>query len=124
MQLRLSLAMLSLLTVLFAGCIAGESSSTDPVASTQAAPEASAATFDDDTGAVQGTIINDEGLPLANVLVGILETNAQTLTAQNGGFTFSNVPPGEYTVSATILGYESTSKRVTIEAGAIAQANF
>ena len=124
MQVRLALAVFGLLTVLFAGCIAGESASTEPGASTEAPPEASAATFDDDKGAVQGTIINDEGLPIANVLVGILETSAQTMTAQTGGFTFSNVLPGEYTLSASILGYESASKRVTIEAGAIAQANF
>ena len=124
MQVRLALVTLGLLTVLFAGCIAGESASTDAGPATEAAPEASAATFDDDKGAVQGTIISDEGLPLGNVLVGILETNEQTFTAQTGEFTFSNVMPGEYTLSATLLGYETSSKRVTIESGAIAQANF
>ncbi len=121
-QFGLSLVVVPLLIIAFAGCIAGESAATPPPAT--AAPEASAATFDDDKGAIQGTVINDEGLPLANVLVGILETNDQTVTAQSGEYTFSNVVPGELTVSVSILGYESASKRVIVEAGMVAQANF
>lgn len=124
MQFRLPVVFLGLLTVSFSGCIVGESASTDATPSTDAAPEASAATFDDDKGAVQGTIINDEGLPLPDVLVGILETNEQTMSAQNGAFTFSNVLPGDYALSATVLGYETASKAITVEAGAITQANF
>ncbi|HEX9815451.1 MAG TPA: carboxypeptidase-like regulatory domain-containing protein, partial [Candidatus Thermoplasmatota archaeon] len=116
LQFRRSLVIVPLLLVAFSGCVVGESATTDP--------PATAASLDEDKGAIQGTIINDEGLPIANVLVGILETNEQTMTAQSGEYTFSNVVPGAITVSATILGYESASKRVTVEAGAVAQANF
>ena len=112
-------------TMLLSGCVGGESASDPNVGPTSVAPpEASAATFDDETGAVQGTVINDEGLPIPGVLVGIIETSAQTTTAQTGEFTFSNVLPGEYTVSAALIGYDAASKRVTVEAGVVAQSNF
>jgi hypothetical protein len=125
MGLQATRSILFASVLLLSGCVGGESATPNDVQATdQAPPEASAATFDDETGAVQGTIINDEGLPVANVLVGVLETGLQTTTAQNGQYTFSNVLPGEYTVSAALLGFEAASKRVTVEAGAIAQANF
>lgn len=109
---------------LFAGCVGTEPTPGATPRSAEAPPEASAATFDEETGAVVGTVINDESLPMAGVLVGILETGAQTTSAQNGQYTFSNLLPGEYTVSATFLGYESASKRVSVEAGRIAPVNI
>lgn len=111
-------------TLLLSGCVAGESTSSGGSEATDAPPAAEAATFDDDKGALRGTVINDEGLPVEGVLIGILELALQSSTAQNGEYSFSNLSPGEYTASAATLGYDSASKRVTIEAGAVAQVNF
>lgn len=115
-NVRLSVIVVPLVMGMVSGCIGGESAS--------ASPEASAATFADHNGALQGTVINDEGLPLADALVGIFETNEQTSTTRSGEYTFNNVAPGELTVSVSILGYEAATKRVLVEPGAAAQANF
>jgi hypothetical protein len=114
-----------LLGATMSGCIVAESAPTDK--STQAgqpAPEAAEpATFDETTGAISGLVVNAEGLPIGGALAGIRETSAQTVADVGGTFTFSNLPPGDYSLDISQLGYESTSKRVTVSAGEISHVN-
>ncbi len=99
---------------LLSGCIAAESTSTEPLP----------ASFDETTGAVSGLVVNDEGLPIGGALAGIRETGAQTIADVGGVFTFSNIPSGEYTLDVSQLGFESASKRVTVVTGEVAHINF
>jgi hypothetical protein len=123
LNLRLSFVALLLTTSLFAGCIAADEPA-PAKGSDVAPPTASAANFDETTGALKGTVIDEEGLPVVGVTVGLIETGLSTLTAETGEFSISNIAPGEYTVQASMLSYEPAVKRVMIEVGTVAQANF
>ena len=113
------------LGVTFSGCIVAESTPTDTGAAAAPAPEAAEpATFDENTGALSGLIVNDEGLPIAGALVGIRETAAQTIADVGGKFTFSNLPPADYSIDVSQLGYESASKRATVVAGEVVHLNI
>lgn len=111
------------LGVTLSGCLVAESAPTNN--QTQAAPEAAEpAAFDETTGAISGLVVSDEGLPVAGALAGIRETGAQTISDVGGVFTFSNVPPGDYTMDVSQLGYESASKRITVNTGQVSHVNF
>ena len=70
-----------------------------------------------DTGEIDGTVYQREsGRRLANVNVRLIETNQHTLTDEKGGFGFSNVPAGEYTLTAS--GYRTPEdEAVTVKPG-------
>ncbi len=62
------------------------------------------------TGKIAGHITDKatgEGLPGVNVIV--LGTPHGTSTSDDGSFTILNLPPGEYEVRASIIGYASTT---------------
>jgi hypothetical protein len=75
------------------------------------------AAFTDATGAIQGVVVDDAINPIANAQVGLLEANATTRTAVDGGFSFSNLAPGRYSVFAAALGHESKGTSVEVQAG-------
>ena len=43
--------------------------------------------------------------PLANATVRLVETGQSTLTDENGEFRFDDLPPGDYTLNVTAIGY-------------------
>lgn len=118
-----STVVLLLLAALFAGCVSSESAAPDAGAN-QAPPTASAAEFDETTGAITGIVTNDEAAPLPGAVVGLLGAEMTTLTAQDGRYTLSNLEPGQYTVNVAVLGYQSAARLVTVLAGEQVQANF
>jgi outer membrane receptor protein involved in Fe transport len=64
------------------------------------------------TGAASGRATEAEtGAPLAGVNVVLVGTELTTVTDRSGGFTITNIPPGSYTVSFSLVGYRET--RVT-----------
>lgn len=68
---------------------------------------------------LQGTVRNavtGDGLPLANVVVA--GTDRGVSTDSTGFFRFTAVPPGEYTVVVTYVGYRPVREDITLEAGA------
>lgn len=75
-------------------------------------------TFTDETGAVVGRVLNDEGLPVAQAQVALNgDTSAETTTAEDGTFSFANVEPGRYVLFVLRLGYEAASQSVDVAAG-------
>lgn len=103
--------------LLLAGCVGSSgTSSKDPAAPT--------AEFDENTGAIQGTVTNDENLPLANALVGIVSLKAETSTDSQGRYSLSNLPPGTYDLVATALSHVAAIRKVEVVAGAAVDANF
>lgn len=78
---------------------------------------ASPATFTEGTGAIEGTVTDDQLHPLAGAEVAASSLGLVTQTDQMGRFTFSNIEPGPLALSAAKVGYESATKRVSVEAG-------
>lgn len=82
------------------------------------------AAFDDTTGAITGTITDDELQPVGGAIIGILPSetiteNFQVLSDETGQFAFSRVPPGTHTLAGSALGYSSTSRSVSVDVGAV-----
>ncbi|MCC6129777.1 MAG: TonB-dependent receptor [Acidobacteria bacterium] len=72
------------------------------------------------TGSLSGKVENDNA-PLPGVSVSIKSTAMQgtrsAVTSGIGAFTFPALPPGSYTVTFALSGFESVTKTVTITAG-------
>lgn len=114
---------LLLISVAFAGC-AGADGSKSAVSSSAPPTSAAPATVTADTGGMEGTVTNDEAVPVVGAQVALLETDNVTRTDPAGRFSFSDVPPGTYSVVVEKLGFEGTGKKVSVVAGEIARADF
>lgn len=108
---------LGLVAMALSGC---GSNGTPAVATTSATP----AGFSSDAGGIEGFVTDDENIPLPGVQLGLLETDYLTLTDAEGRFSFSLVPPGDYNLAATRLGYSPATVRVTVMAGAVTDAEL
>ncbi len=115
MQVR---ALFSIIIVVgIAGCVAAEPASQ---------PGTSLANADDldpdsEFGIVQGTIVSDETLPIANAQVGLQSTAFMALTDASGAFSIRDVPPEDYVLLVGALGHESSARTITVTAGQITQ---
>ena len=77
------------------------------------------------TGTIVGTVTEASSeRPLESVQVFIEGTGIGTLTNASGRFLLVNVPVGEHTVTAELVGYRSASQTVTVSAGESAVANL
>ncbi|MBU2490517.1 MAG: fibronectin type III domain-containing protein [Proteobacteria bacterium] len=70
------------------------------------------------TGVISGNLSIDiagyQGLGVRNATVLLLGTNFETVPDPNGGFAFSGVPFGEYTLSVSALGLAAISRVVSL----------
>ena len=76
-------------------------------------------------GIIQGTVMdgaNGEPLPGVNVIIQSLSTGSATTT--DGTYEITDVPAGQYKVSARFVGYQTVTKSVTLDAGETATVNF
>lgn len=111
---RASLATILLLctSLLLAACIGGEGG-------TPAATNASA-DFDESTGAIEAFVHDDSLTPLSGAEVGLLDApEFRATTDAEGRAALSHVPPGEHQLAAQKIGYGTTVKRVTVNAGEV-----
>lgn len=67
--------------------------------------------------AIKGRITVTNGSPLAAVNVGLVGTTHGASTDGDGQFEISNVSPGEYTISASFLGFDKQEKKIYLDAG-------
>lgn len=104
--------------VIASGCV-GQGESTPAPASV---PQD--ASFDETTGAVEGTVVDSSSLPLANTLVALQPGTLVSSTGEDGRFAISNVPPGKYQIFASRLGYESAGKAIDVVAGEVTTQTF
>jgi hypothetical protein len=75
-----------------------------------------------ETGQITGTVVDPSGaaVPGAAITVKSVATGAvrETKTAVGGEYNFTNLLPGEYTVSATAAGFSQIQQRATVTVGA------
>ncbi|MCI0437270.1 MAG: TonB-dependent receptor [Gemmatimonadetes bacterium] len=77
------------------------------------------------TGSVLARAVNAQtGEPLAGVQVTVLNTQLGGITDNQGRFLMVNVPVGEQTVLAQLLGFGESRQQVTVTAGGSAVVNF
>lgn len=68
------------------------------------------------TGVLSGRVTSDEGpVPAVNIL--LVDTNIGTVTNLEGYYYLDLIPPGEYRVRFSMVGYETRFVDVTIDAG-------
>jgi outer membrane receptor protein involved in Fe transport len=68
-------------------------------------------------GRLAGTIADDAGAPLAGANVVLAGTALGAATSPDGTFALDAVPPGTYTLQASLLGYRTERVPVTVRAG-------
>ncbi len=69
-----------------------------------------------DAGSIAGTVTDERtGAPLARVLVRLAETPFAATTAADGRFSLQGIPPGEYTLTASVVGYGFVKRAVTVQ---------
>ncbi|RFS26958.1 TonB-dependent receptor [Chitinophaga silvatica] len=74
--------------------------------------------------AVKGKVITSDGAPAAYVTVRIKNTNHGALTDAKGEFVIKRVKPGQYTLEASYLGYETIHQEVVVETDKITQVQL
>lgn len=76
-------------------------------------------------GAVTGQIVRaSNGQPISGAQVVIRGTNLGTLTDSEGNYRVTGVPTGPQTVQIRVIGFERASRRVQVQSGQAATANF
>ena len=69
-------------------------------------------------GILTGTVKSSNGVALPGVTVTIVETSAYTKTANDGTFSFTALPEGQYSVRFDLAGFASETRQgITIKAG-------
>lgn len=109
-----ALAALLLVSVALSGCFGGGGSEADAAGGGPAAPK-----VDDELGAIQGQVTNDEGLPVEGAVVAIIQLDAQTVTGGGGAFVLDGLEPGRHSLFVNRLGYEAVGRSVDVQAGQV-----
>ena len=76
-------------------------------------------------GVVEGTTVDaTTGRPLSGVQVVIVDTQLGALTGADGRFQIRNVPAGQHTVRAVLMGYRADDQVVQVQSGSTATLTF
>lgn len=101
--------------ILFAACVQGQPLDADP---------RSIAAFDEATGAIEGTVHDQELRPLEGAVVGITALGATTTDA-NGAYRLSFIEPGTHAVLATAgERYTARTNKIEVYSGQATTVNF
>lgn len=116
MRARATTVVLALLAIALAGCADGDPAEVvPPTTSAAATPE---------TGAIGGLVTNEEGLPVAEAQVALMDADLETMTDEAGAFAFNNLSAGSHKLIAQKLGYESTARTVDVTLGEVTQVDI
>jgi iron complex outermembrane receptor protein len=69
------------------------------------------------TTRLSGKVTNTRSTPVAGSTVYLLNSNAGTVSDDQGNFSFSNLPAGEYILQVSSIGYATIYKDVVIKGG-------
>lgn len=83
------------------------------------------------SGRIEGTVLNEQRQPLAEVVIVITATTARgsypeiaPVTNEKGEFSFSHLPPGRYTLRAALEGFQEQTQVVTVKERDITRVEF
>lgn len=66
---------------------------------------------------VTGKITDKDGAALIGATVQLMETKQGTATDFDGNFSITSISPGNYTLSISYVGYETSTRNVTVQSG-------
>jgi outer membrane receptor for ferrienterochelin and colicin len=79
------------------------------------------ATAQSTTGTIAGRVVDSQGLPLPGVTVAVAGPNLQgtltSVTTENGDYSVPRVPPGTYTVTFELSGFQQQQKTAGVALG-------
>ena len=75
-------------------------------------------------GTLSGTVQDVDGEPLPGASVVLADTDFGMATGSDGQYEITGIQPGTYTVEVSFVGYQPTSREVTIEAGVTRTEDF
>lgn len=75
-------------------------------------------------GTIKGTITTNDGQPAPHVTIQVKDKNRGTVTDEKGGYTFRRLQPGQYVLLVSLVGFESSERSVTVEAGKTADVDI
>lgn len=108
-----------------AGCVESGASDAGGARPNEAPVASGPASYDDETGGIDGLVTNAELVPLEGAVVGLLETpESEVATDASGRFSISRIAPGDYQLAVQKLGYESVGKKVSVVQGQIVQVQI
>jgi iron complex outermembrane receptor protein len=71
----------------------------------------------DNTGAINGVVVNADGKPAAAASVQLTAKQITVTTNEQGNFTISNLQPGSYELVITLIGHAPATQTVKVAAG-------
>lgn len=74
------------------------------------------------TGAIAGIVVDETITPIAGANISIQNSALWTLSDEDGGFAFEDVPPGVYFLEATSTQHSTTATSVEVKAGELSKA--
>src|SRR5205085_7403606 len=69
------------------------------------------------TGSISGTVTDSSGAAVSGAEVRIDGTSIHGLTDDTGRYQLKDIPPGAHTIRVLQLGYHTTTRAITLEAG-------
>lgn len=75
------------------------------------------------SGHIYGIVTDQDGNALSGANIAVKKTDLGAAANDRGEYTIFGVESGTYTLSVSYIGYESASKRVTVDTGSV-QTNF
>src|SRR5688572_13836479 len=117
-ELRSGLVLLVFLAAAFSGCAKAKAVHVDPD------PYAQPAGFDDNTGSVVGTVVDEEFVPLKDAIVGFIDPYQAAKTDEAGHFEIGLVSPAVRNFYVIHLGHQSAGKRIEIKPGQATEVLF
>lgn len=106
-----------LASLVLSGCVGGSDSSEQGEVNEPGSSVARPGELSENAGTIQGTILDEVGLPIVGARVGILELELEAKTDESGGFEFTNLDPGPVPLYVSRLGYEPAVQTVIVKAG-------
>lgn len=76
------------------------------------------------TGTIKGTITTNDGQPAPYVTIQVKDKNRGAVTDEHGNYTFRRMQPGQYILQVSLIGFTSSERDVTVEAGKAADVDI
>ncbi|WP_276482562.1 TonB-dependent siderophore receptor [Paraflavitalea pollutisoli] len=70
---------------------------------------------------IKGLVVTSDGKPASYVTISLSGKHKPVITNDSGVFVMQQVPPGNYVVSATLVGHQPVQQAVQVEAGKTSQ---